>query len=326
MANKYGTCLKCGKQVLLYTDGKFHDNSFLPMKNKIAGINYYPVCYKCLGEELKREMQYRHKWDVIDSLCQLLDIKFDLEIWERLERAYGDETYIEYCNLMTSDNYETISWKEVNDEYKKMQDKKQLVELIPEARAMKLEKLREKWGMNYDEESVVYLENLYVGILNSQNVNGDLQVDNAKKLCKIALLIDERLRAGEDFDKLLTSYDKLTKIADFTPRNAKNVNDFDSVGELMAWLEKRGWSPIYYTGKDNDIVDKTITNMQAYTRNLYINESGIEEEIERKIEALKHMHDLEYSQTEVNVDYDVYEKEAKDMALDFEDEEFEEDY
>jgi len=40
---------------------------------------------------------------------------------------------------------------------------------------------------------------------------------------------------------LLGSYDKLVKIAEFTPKNAKNANDFDSVGELFRWLEKRGW-------------------------------------------------------------------------------------
>jgi hypothetical protein len=40
---------------------------------------------------------------------------------------------------------------------------------------------------------------------------------------------------------MLSSYDKIIKIAEFTPKNAKNAADFDSVGELVRWLEKKGW-------------------------------------------------------------------------------------
>ena len=46
--------------------------------------------------------------------------------------------------------------------------------------------------------------------------------------------LEQRLRAGEDVDKMLGSYEKLTKIADFTPKNAKDINDFNSVGRT--WL------------------------------------------------------------------------------------------
>jgi hypothetical protein len=39
--------------------------------------------------------------------------------------------------------------------------------------------LKEKWGANYDEESLIYLEDLYSGILKTQNVNGALQTKQA---------------------------------------------------------------------------------------------------------------------------------------------------
>lgn len=103
----------------------------------------------------------------------------------------------------------------------------------------------------------------------------------------ISLELESRIRAGADFDKLLSSYDKLVKVAEFTPKNVKNANDFDSVGELIKWLEKRGWKNKFYDGVTRDVIDETIKNIQNYNQRLYINESGIGEEISRRIEQLK---------------------------------------
>ena len=195
-------------------------------------------------------------------------------------------------------------------------------EEIPELRQAKILTLQEKWGP-YCEEDLAYLELLLIGIIKSQDVNGAKSMDEAKKLCKISLLIEQRIRAGEDFDKLLGSYEKLTKIADFTPKNARNINDFDSVGELFSWLEKRGWINPFYTGVTQDIVDDTMKNMQTYTRNLYINETSISEEIDRRLAALQAVHNLEnkYYDDDKVEDYDKYELEAYDA----EQEEFQED-
>ena len=70
--------------------------------------------------------------------------------------------------------------------------------------------------------------------------------------------------------------------------NAKNASDFDSTGELWRWLEKRGWKNKFYDNVTRDIVDETIKNIQAYNQRLYTNESGIGDEISRRIDALKH--------------------------------------
>ncbi|MBR5939479.1 hypothetical protein IKZ77_02935 [Candidatus Saccharibacteria bacterium] len=77
----------------------------------------------------------------------------------------------------------------------------------------------------------------------------------------ISLELESRIRAGVDFDKLLSSYDKLVKVAEFTPKNVKNANDFDSVGELIKWLEKRGWVNKFYDGVTRDVIDETIKNI-----------------------------------------------------------------
>ena len=158
----------------------------------------------------------------------------------------------------------------------------------------------------------------------TQNVSGALQVDQALKLCKMSYEIDSRIRSGEDFDKILASYDKLVRIADFTPKNAKNANDFDSVGELYRWLEKRGWKNKYYDGATRDVVDETIKNIQAWNQRLYTEESGIGDEITRRIEALKTAKELEdnYFITDENTqdELDKYQNDGFDRL--FSDEDF----
>ena len=205
-----------------------------------------------------------------------------------------------------------MRWAEYFKEFKALEEANLIEEELPLFTEEKIKKLQDIWGANYDAYELNYLEKLYDGILKTQSVNGDLQEDQARKLCKISLEIDGRIRAGEDFDKLLKSYDTLVKIADFTPRNAKNANDFDSVGELFKWLEKRGWKNQYYNGVTKDIVDETLHNIQAYNQRLYTNESGIGDEITERIRALQNVAEYEQKQNdfdtdEVCDDFDSYE-------------------
>lgn len=139
------------------------------------------------------------------------------------------------------------------------------------------------------------MEDLFQGILQTQNVNGKLQTDDAVKLCKISLLLNKKIRDGEDFDKVLKSYDTLRKSADFTPKNIKNACDFDSVGELFSYCEKKGWENAFYDNTPRDTVDLVMKDIQSWTRNLYKNETGIAEDVERRINALKTADEMEAS-------------------------------
>jgi len=125
--------------------------------------------------------------------------------------------------------------------------------------------------------------------------------------------IDCRIREGADFDKILASYDKLVKTAEFTPKNVKNINDFDSVGELIKWLEKRGWKNTFYDDVPRDIVDETMQNFQAFNQRLYTNESGIGEQITERLNNLKNVALIEkesYYGTDAEYDLDSYENEG----------------
>lgn len=315
MAKNKRTCSECGEEYACGgTSGNVgNESKYLPV-NSFLYDDYLPVCNFCIEKRVRKvyEENEGNYWRFLDHLCQMLNIQFNPSLWEKLAKTHKFKTFIVYANMMRSSEYETPTWSEQNRRFLELEKERELDDEIPELRMDKVNKLKEKWGFNYTEENLIYLENLLTGIIKSQDVNGAKSYDEAKKLCKVSLLIEERIRAGDDFDKLLRSYESLTKIADFTPKNARNVNDFDSVGELFAWLEKRGWVNKYYDGTTQDIVDNTMKNMQTYLRNLYVNENSIPEEIDRRLEALRHVAAFEnkfYDDDKVE-DYDKYELEG----------------
>ena len=137
--------------------------------------------------------------------------------------------------------------------------------------------------------------------------------------------VDRRIEEGSDFDKLLASYDKLVKAAEFTPKNVKNINDFDTFGEAIKWLEKKGWRNTFYDGVTRDIVDESMKNFQNFNQRLYTNESSIGEEITRRLDALKHTAEIEnesYYGTDKKYDLDAFEQEGYDVVFEGEDEDF----
>jgi hypothetical protein len=227
--------------------------------------------------------------------------------------------FYRYAQVFQGADYENIHWADYYRAFLELRAAGHLEDELPEVAEKKRRELREKWGKNYDDEALAYLDDLYRGLLNTQNVNGKLQKDQAEKICKISYEIDLRIREGVDFDKLLSSYDKLVKAADFTPKNVKNINDFDTCGELIKWLEKSGWVNSYYDNVPRDIVDETIANIQAYNQRLYTNESGIGEEITRRLEGLKQAEKLEqgnyYSTGSEIEDLDQYEVDGYDKLL-----------
>lgn len=251
----------------------------------------FPFCNDCLAKIIKEN---DGSWDIIDKLCQYADIPFIPNEWVKFYDSNKEYGFPYYAQTFQTQEYEGLDWKEYYEYYKSLKEGGQIemeLPLIDEAKRLQLIK---KWGKAYSDEEFEYLEQLMNGLLNTQNINGSLQQDQAEKLCKISLEIDRRIQEGADFDKMLSSYDKLVKVAEFTPKNVKNINDLDSVGELFKWLEKRNYKCQFYNDVPKDVVDETMTNIQAWNQRLYTNESGIGDEITRRIEALKSATELEH--------------------------------
>lgn len=306
----FKTCSKCGITQPI--------SDFVLTKNFLYADGLFPACNSCIADTLQ---VYNGNWEIVDKLCRIADLPFIPKKWQEFWEESGNEAFPYYAAIFQGKEYETLGWGEYFEEFKKLKKSGDIEKELPVFDAELLKKMRKRWGANYSEEEFEYLENLYSGMLNTQNINGALQVDQAIKLCKISLEIDSRIREGAEIDKLLGSYDKLVKAADFTPKNVKNANDFDSVGEIFAYLEKTGWVNRYYDDVKKDIVDETIENIQNFCQRLYTNESGIGEEIDRRIDALKTAKELEDN-------FQVYDERYEDgfipdVDVESEDEEFE---
>ena len=303
------TCSRC--------NGSFGPDAFSETKSFFYKDGYLPICNSCIEEYL---VENNFDWEAVDKVCQYADIPFVPSEFERLHEMNGDKVFPVYAKVFLSSDYNGLDWGVYFRKFKELKEVGLIDDELPVIKEKKLSQLKEKWGANYDEEELHYLEGLYDGMLQTQNVNGALQDDQAKKLCKISLEIDSRIREGSDFDKILSSYDKLVKVAEFTPKNVKNATDFDSVGEVFRWLEKRGWVNKFYDGVTQDVVDETMKNIMNFNQRLYVNESGITEEIERRLSALKNAQELEnYYNTDKEYDLDEYDNAGYDELMKDED-------
>lgn len=304
-------CNRCG--------GTYGPDNYAPTTSIFFPDKVLPICNSCIKEFLKTES---FSWEAIDKLCQLADIPFIPKQWETLYQANGQDTFPVYARVFNAREYESIGWDDYYKQFLELKERGLIEDELPLINEEKLARLREKWGSNYDDEELFQLEDLYNGIIASQNVNGALQVKHAKQICMMSLELDSRIRAGTDFDKLLSSYDKLVKVADFTPKNSKSANDFDSVGELFHWLEKQGWRNKYYDGATRDELDEMMKNFENYNQRLYINESGIAEEIARRTEQLKTVNEAEqenFYNLDTNFDLDEYDNEGYENLMGDED-------
>lgn len=291
----FKTCTRCG--------GSFGPENFTKTKSLFYPDGYFPICNQCIEEMLKEK---EFSWDLVNKFCQYADIPFVPREFERIRDMAGDAAFTKYAEIFFSESYEDLGWQDYFEEFKKLKERNLIEEELPLIDDEKFKKLQEKWGHNYGPEDLLYLENLLTGITTTQNINNALQSDQALKICKMSLAIDRKIESGEDFDKLLSSYDKIVKVAEFTPKNAKNASDFDSIGEVLNWLAKRGYKPKFFNEVSRDVVDTSMKNIQNYNQRLYINESGIGDEITRRIEALKaakeyeDMLDMNYSADELD--------------------------
>lgn len=275
-----------------------------------------PVCRECLAKMISSAPE-KERWNVIDKICQWADVPFLPGEWEKLYQANGKDTLGVYIAIFRTEQYKTLDWMTYNNVYLQLLEEGRVEDAIPELREKRLQDWRRKWGMGYDEEQLEYLENLHLGLINSQNVVGALNEDQALKLCKISLIIEEKIRGGVDFTKDLKAYDELAKLSNLTPKNVKDANEFDSFGEVYAYLEKTGWQNKYYDGAVRDEVDNTEKNIKNWIRYLYINETGIAEEIEQRINNLKVAAELEGEKFDEIGFRDYLSSETQDIKEDF---------
>ena len=288
-------CEKCGKVQPL--------SQFAKTNNIFYTNGTLPWCNECISNYLD---SVQWDWAYVDKLCMWSGIPFIVKEWERIkEMTIPSETWGTYSKIFSGEDYISIGWEDYFRQYKKLKESGLIEEEIPELKEKRYRELRRKWGENYDDEELNHLEDLYKGLLTTQNINGALQIDQAQKLCKLSLEIDNRIRAGDkEVDKFMSSYDKIIKSAEFTPKNTKNATDFDSFAEVAYWLEKHGKINRFYDDVTRDVIDESLKNIENYNQRLYINEGGIGDEITQRLTALKNANALEQNSSVYDIQPD----------------------
>jgi hypothetical protein len=306
-------CIRCKQNKSL--------NEFARTRSPFFPNKRSTICNNCATDYL---VQHDFSWDAADDLCRWLNIPFIVSEWQRIvDETPPESVWKTYSTTFAADAYESLGWKDYHLQYLELKKANEIELELPLLHEEKLAELARKWGDNYDENELFRLEDLYKGLVASQNVNGALQVDQAEKICKLSLEIDSRIRSGDkDVDKFLSSYEKLIKGADFTPRNAKNSLDFDSASEMFMWLEQKGLQNQFYDNITRDVIDESMKTFENYNQRLYTNEGGIGDEITQRIQNLSQVNDLSDSIYGVEKEYDLEEFDnevyKRDAEADFE--------
>lgn len=298
-------CVKCKEEKSLV--------NFIGVRSQLLN-GTMPLCRACIAKEVGGKSE-AERWNAVNKLCQLADIPFCPEEFEKCYKAHGTDAFGNYCCMFREKRYETLDWTVYNDAYLKLQEEKRVEDGLPELKAARLDKMRKRWGYEYDDQQLTYLENLYSGITASAGIVGALNDDQVLKLCKVSLIIEEKIRGGAEFDKDLKSYENLCKMAGITTQAIKDGSEFNSTGEVFAYLEKIGFKVNYYESATHDEVDKSMKDLQYWLRYMYINETGIAEEIKERIQGLQTADKIANS----NFDWGEYEAYAADIDIENED-------
>lgn len=283
------TCSKCGKTIpsnmLFRTSSLFHSSGYLPF------------CVDCLCELVDMR-----NIEQVDKLFQYADWPLNPSKWlllcksqTLLPQAILQSYYNMNIKQLYAEGYtEKVDWKSATTELLELERNGKLIENIsPEKQQIYEDELRAFWEVDlempqYTLSQLENLQKLYDDLERTQNATG-MQADQAKKLCRLSLAMDiaERNHELELYAKLMTAYTNLVKVAEFTPKNSQSSSSFESVGELMAFLEKTGFINKFYDGEQRDIVDKTIKSQQIFIRRVVSGESNLSERIEQRLQRMQ---------------------------------------
>ena len=161
------------------------------------------------------------------------------------------------------------------------------LDLTPEEKVY----LRLKWGKSYRPEEWVRLEQLYEEMMASYDIQAAGHIDTLKLICKTSLKANQMLDLGdlEGAQKMIKMYDGLMKSGKFTAaqNKAEQGEYVDSISELVAICETDGFIPRYYVDEPKDKVDRTLADLQSYTRDLINEETNLSSMIEHALKEIE---------------------------------------
>lgn len=132
------------------------------------------------------------------------------------------------------------------------------------------------------------------------------------KLAKVSLKLDQLIDIA-DIDgaqKTEKMYNSLMKSGNFTALQNKQEaqQGIDSIGEIVAMCESKGFIPRYYTDQPKDKVDRVLQDMQEYTRSLIMEETNIGDLIENAVKQIQLDKEREAEAENDTTDEDAFEE------------------
>lgn len=274
-------CALCGLPKILTEYARSASDLFLD--------TYITVCFTCIEKKINFT-----DLKAVDKLLQWADIPFHPDDWIDTYETNGTNTFRIYSQKYGLSRYNrNVNWSEVNQLWLTRQKDGTLNQHIRIFNEEEIARLKIKWGEDYTVEEYTTLENFYISLNKTQNIITAIQEDQAKILCKLSVTIHAKLKLGEDISKELKVYNDTIKAAGFEPKNSRNYGDFESFGEAINYLVRKGYQPKFYDGKNRDEVDFTIKNQQTYLRRLVLNEPVLPDLVASRQHAYKISQQLE---------------------------------
>lgn len=283
-------CGKCGRELPI--------NSFPPSRATFSdGSGAFPWCADCLERYFLDIINSNpdQVWNAMDEVCRAANICFLPNRWTKVYSALKARAPFQYLTLLKkAETYSSLDWKEQNAKWEELVASGRIEDIHEAFSADELKSLRQRWGNQYNEDELRQLQSMFDGIKNSFGVGDTVGEDNARKLAMLSLEIDKCIASGgAGLDKLITPYNKIQANAGFTADNTRDMNSFESVSELMLYLEKTGWKKKFVTDVPRDLVDLTIKDIQAHNTRLYKGESTMSDQIDEKLKAIMRVEELE---------------------------------
>lgn len=273
----------------LYCNERKNISNFTRSGSTYLLDGYGDYCYTCLGARIDP-----YDLNQVNKYLQYVDLPFHPNEWIELVESDRESALRTYCmkHQFTLKRRE-VDWTSVNEVWRRRRDEgdfDQKIAIVDYARAARL---KEKWGDAYTPEEHDRMEELYEELRRSQPFTTPTQEDQARMLCKASIDIHRKLERGEDFTKSLTSYNNTIKAGGFTAENVRDYNSLESVGELINFLVKKGYTPNGYDRINRDEVDFTIANQQNFLRRLVLNEPSLAEQVAQRQEAYRISQEME---------------------------------
>lgn len=167
-----------------------------------------------------------------------------------------------------------------------------------------------KWGRLYTPAQWVQLERKYIQMTNSFDIQDSDTIGTLILLCKTYLKLNQAIDNGDmdGYSKLSRSYDSLRKSAKFTAAQNKQVKEdyVDCIGNLVVMCEKQGFIPRYLTEAPQDVVDKTLQDMNNYAYQLVTKDLGLGQRIEDQLKKMQIQQQMEKQMQAAGGDMQAY--------------------